>query len=150
MNSRSSQGSLRLSQALFNQLFAGLDAAMPATSAALLRMKRVFASLLFLVAIFSSHGCGRPPQVVDSEECFSAVEALWTAVTTKRIDLLEQSAIEIDRLHTDGQLSKEGHEALYEIIQSAQEGEWLPAAKSLKAFMLGQRKNAQLSRSDAA
>ncbi len=87
---------------------------------------------------------------IDNEECFSAVEALWTAVTTRRIDFLEQSATETDRLHTDGQLSKEGHEALYEIIQSAQKEEWVPAAKSLKAFMLGQRKNAQLSRSDAA
>ena len=145
MNFRTSQVAMHLSQTWIFKLFAGPDAAMPAITTALLRMKRVFASLLLLAAIFSSHGCGRPPQVVDNEECFSAVEALWTAVTTKRTDLLEQSATEIDRLHKDGQLSKEGHEALFEIIQSAQEGEWLPAAKSLKAFMLGQRKNSQLS-----
>ena len=112
-------------------------------------MRRVFALLLVLVAIFSSHGCSRPPQVVDNEECFSAVEALWTAVTTRRIDLLEQSATEIDRLHTDGQLSKKAHKALSEIIQSAQKEEWMPAATSLKAFMLGQRKNIQLPRRDA-
>lgn len=141
MNFRSSQGLMHLSQALFYQLYAGLGAGMSAMPTALLRMKRVFGSLLLLAAIFSSHGCGRPPQVVDNEECFSAVEALWTAVTTRRIDLLEQSATEIDRLHKDGQLSKEGHEALYEIIQSAQKEEWMPAATSLKAFMLGQRKN---------
>ena len=94
-----------------------------------------------LCAILSAQGCGRPPQVVDDEECFSAVEALWTAVTTKRKDLLEQTAADIDRLHTTEKLSKEGHEALQEIIQSARNEEWMPAAKTLKSFMLGQRKS---------
>lgn len=98
--------------------------------------------LLLLVAALTVQGCGRPPQVVDDEECFSAVEALWTAVTTKRKDLLEQTATDIDQLHASGKLSKEGHEALQEIIQSAREEEWMPAAKSLKVFMLGQRKSA--------
>lgn len=98
--------------------------------------------LLILIAILSAQGCGRPPQVVDDEECFSAVEALWTAVTTKRKDLLEQTATDLDQLHASGKLSKEGHEALQEIIQSARKEEWMPAAKSLKVFMLGQRKSA--------
>ena len=96
-----------------------------------------------LVALLFSYGCGRPPQVVHDEECFSAVEALWTAVTTKRTDLLEQSATELDRLHAAGKLSEEGHDALDEIIQSARDEEWMPAAKSLKVFMLGQRKTAK-------
>ena len=96
---------------------------------------------LFVALLFSC-GCGRPPQVVHDEECFSAVEALWTAVTTKRTDLLEQSATELDRLHSAGKLSEEGHDALDEIIQSARDEEWMPAAKSLKVFMLGQRKSA--------
>ena len=94
------------------------------------------------MALLSSYGCGRPPQVVDDEDCFSAVEALWTAVTSKRTDLLEQSATELDRLHSAGKLSEDGHEALDEIIQSARDEEWMPAAKSLRTFMLGQRKTA--------
>ena len=105
-----------------------------------LSQQRLRKALVLLVVLFSSHGCGRPPQVVDDEECFSAVEGLWTAVTTKRSDLLEQSATELDRLHTTGKLSEEGHDALDEIIQSARDEAWQPAAKSLKAFMLGQRK----------
>ena len=60
----------------------------------------------------------------------------------KRTDLLEQSATELDRLHSAGKLSEEGHDALDEIIQSARDEEWMPGAKSLKAFMLGQRKTA--------
>jgi hypothetical protein len=98
--------------------------------------------LLMLVVVLSAQGCGRPPQVVDDEECFSAVEALWTAVTTKRKDLLEQTATNLDQLHTTGKLSKEGHKTLQEIIQSARNEEWMPAAKTLKSFMLGQRKSA--------
>ena len=98
--------------------------------------------LLLLMGALMVQGCGGPPQVVDDEECFSAVEALWTAVTTKRKDLLEQTAADIDRLHTTEKLSKEGHEALQTIIQSARNEEWIPAARSLKSFMLGQRKSA--------
>ena len=105
-------------------------------------LKRLLKTLVLLVALLSIQGCGRPPQVVDDEECFSAVESLWTAVTTKRTDLLEQSATELDRLHSAGKLSEEGNDALNEIIQSARGEEWMPAAKSLKAFMLGQRKTA--------
>ena len=105
-------------------------------------LKRLLKTLILLAALLSSYGCGQPPQVVDDEDCFSAVEALWTAVTSKRTDLLEQSATELDRLHSAGKLSEEGHEALDEIIQSARDEEWMPAAESLKAFMLGQRKSA--------
>lgn len=97
--------------------------------------------LILIAACFCSHGCSSPPQVVNDEECFAAVEALWTAITTKRSDLLEQTADELHRLQLDGKLSEEGHEALNEIIQTARHQEWMPAAKSLKTFMLGQRKS---------
>ena len=94
-------------------------------------LERLLKTVVLLAALLSTHGCGRPPQVVDDEECFSAVESLWTAVTTKRTDLLEQSATELDRLHSAGKLSEEGHDALDAIIQSARDEEWLPDRKSV-------------------
>lgn len=96
---------------------------------------------LGLVAALWISGCGRPPQVVDNEQCFAAVEALWTAVTSKRTDLLEQTATEINRLHTSGTLSDAGHEELDRIVQMARKTEWRPAAEELNEFMLGQRKS---------
>ena len=104
------------------------------------RATRFLISILILVAILLIQGCGGPPQVVDDEECFSAVDALWTAVTSKRADLLEQSANELESLQSNGRLSTEGYDELLEIIDEARSEEWLNAAKSLKIFMQGQRK----------
>ncbi len=127
-------------QTFIDRLLPGVNAPKSERSVTPLCQKHLLKTLALLVVLISSQGCGRPPQVVDDEECFSAVEGLWTAVTTKRSDLLEQSATELDRLHTAGKLSEEGHHVLDEIIQSARDEAWQPAAQSLKAFMLGQRK----------
>lgn len=96
---------------------------------------------LGLCLALSISGCGRPPQVVDNEECFAAVEALWTAVTSKRTDLLERTATEINRLHKAGSLSDAGHTELDRIVEMARKTEWRPAAEELNEFMLGQRKS---------
>ncbi len=95
---------------------------------------------LLVVTLALCPGCGRPPQVVHDEECFQAVDALWTAVTSKRSDLVEQTATELDRLQSEGSLSEAGHESLQRIIEQARATEWQAAAEKLKAFMLGQRK----------
>lgn len=101
---------------------------------------RLSTALLLTALLLTGNGCGGPTQVVANEECFSAVDALWTAVTSKRSDLVEQTAKELNRLHTTGSLSDDGHEELTEIVQLARKKEWEPAAKTLKVFMLGQRK----------
>ncbi len=103
-------------------------------------LRRVTLFALMWAGLAIGSGCGRPPQVVDNEECFAAVDALWTAVTSKRGDLLERTATELDRLHRAGTLSDDGHEALAVIIQQGRVAEWQPAAEKLKKFMLGQRK----------
>ena len=79
--------------------------------------------------------------MVDNDECFHAVDALWTAVTSKRTDLLEQSATELDRLHTAGGLSEAGHRALTAIIRDARSKDWTKSATNLKHFMQGQRRS---------
>ena len=105
-------------------------------------VRRLLPVMTLIVTVMSSTGCGRPAQVVDHDECFQAVDALWTAVTSKRGDLLEQTADELDRLHTAGNLSKDGHRELIEIVKQARAAEWTTSAKKLKAFMLGQRRTA--------
>src|SRR4029079_7788701 len=87
-------------------------------------------------------GCS-PPQVLDDEECFSTVDALWTAVTARSPELLDQTAADLQHLRDDGRLSAEGHAALAKIIGQARAGEWEPAAKRLKTFIQGQRRKVE-------
>ena len=101
--------------------------------------------ILALGVAISIAGCSGPPQVVDDEECFSAVDALWTAVTSKRTDLLEQTATEFEKLQDAGRLSAAGLDALRTIIETARKEEWTKAAKSLKVFMQGQKKSSRAS-----
>ena len=103
-----------------------------------LRLTRTFLMAMIVTCI----GCGSPPQVVDNDECFQAVDALWTAVTSKRSDLLEQTVTELERLRSAGALSEDGHQALSKIVGKARAAEWPEAAKMLKVFMLGQMKTA--------
>jgi hypothetical protein len=93
-----------------------------------------------VVSLISIIGCGQPAQVVNDPECFQAVDALWTAVTSRRADLLEQTVAELDQLRANGKLSESGHRELFEIVKKARAGEWTISAKLLKSFMLGQRK----------
>lgn len=97
----------------------------------------IVCSLIVLIAI---SGCG-PTQVVEDEECLKAVDALWTAVTSKRSDLLNQTDRELGRLKQSGQLSTSGHAELREVIETADAGRWTDAAQQLKSFMLGQRRS---------
>ena len=101
---------------------------------------RLPTSLLLTALLLTGGGCGGPPKVVANEECFSAVDALWTAVTSKRSDLVEQTATELDRLYAQGSLSDKGHASLTEIVEAARAEKWTDAAGTLKVFMLGQRK----------
>ncbi len=103
-------------------------------------LPRILSALLLSTMLIAGVGCGGPPQVVHNEECFAAVDALWTAVTSKRGDLVEQTATELDRLQTAGSLSDAGHADLAEIVELARAEHWTAAAQTLKAFMLGQRK----------
>ena len=103
-------------------------------------LRRFWGAIGWLL-LLSLSGCGRPPQVIDNEECFGAVEALWTAVTSKRTDLLEQTATELERLRAAGSLSEAGHRALTAIIRDARSKEWTKSATNLKQFMQGQRRS---------
>ena len=83
-------------------------------------------------------GCSDTPQL-GSEECLGAADALWTAVTAKNLDLLEQSAAKIEKLHSSAELSDAAFEQLSGVIATARTGDWPGARGALKKFVQGQR-----------
>jgi hypothetical protein len=97
------------------------------------------AFVLFLSAL-SLGGCSRPPQIVDSEECLAATDALWTAVTSKRNELLVQADRQIQQLHQQATLGDQAFNELQSIVSQARAGQWDDAVKDLKWFIKGQRR----------
>src|SRR5262245_29093413 len=91
---------------------------------------------IFLLAV----GCGDPPQIGPDEEAFKAVDALYTAVTSRRPQLLDQCDRQLQDLQKQGKLPDPAHEALQKIIAKARNEEWEAAALALSKFMKGQRR----------
>jgi len=102
------------------------------------RFHRVRLAVLVVVCLSAAYGCGRTPQVGD-EECLKAADALWTAVTARRSDLLEASADRIGQLHDSARLPQDAFDRLSPVIETARAGRWAEARASLKAFIRGQR-----------
>ena len=94
---------------------------------------------LALLLLFAS-GCGKTPQFVADEECLSAVDALWTAVTAQQKPWLEDSVRELERLRDSGRLSSEAWTALEGPIAAARDGRWDPAARELYDLIKAQRR----------
>jgi hypothetical protein len=86
-------------------------------------------------------GCGGAPQFTADDECLTAVDALWTAVTAQQTPWLEQSAHELERLRDAGQLSSDAWEVLEALIAQARNGQWQPAAEGLYDLIKAQRKS---------
>jgi hypothetical protein len=95
--------------------------------------------VLMALAAATLCGCARTPQLNGDAESLGAADALWTAVTAKRTDLLEKSATRIDELHTAGKLPGDAFQSLQEVIEQARGGQWDDARRTLKAFVKGQR-----------
>lgn len=83
-------------------------------------------------------GCGTP-QVTSDEAVFNELDALYTAVTSKRNDLLTASRERLQKLHADGKLSDSGFAAIDKIAARAADGHWSEAAEKLYDFMRAQR-----------
>ena len=100
----------------------------------------ILCRIILLAAIFLPlAGCGQTPQLGGQRECLSAADALWTAVTAKRADLLDNSATEVERLHAAASLPDAAFDVLSGVIAKARAGEWTDARVTLKAFIRGQR-----------
>lgn len=85
-------------------------------------------------------GCGRPAQMGTSDEVMGAVDALYTAVASRRPELLEQSAAKIEALHTSGELADAPYRQIKTYIDEARAGKWESAIRQLHEFIRGQRR----------
>lgn len=109
------------------------------TGGASLRPQQIL-SLLMLVLI----GCGRPAQIGASEDVLAAVDALYTAVASKRIELLEKSALRIEELHKQGELPEPAYRQLKSFVEESRAGQWDGAVRKLHEFIRGQRRQGKL------
>jgi hypothetical protein len=106
-------------------------------------MNRDFPTILLFVATTALPllcGCGAPPQLGDSKEAFAAAEALWTAITAQRGDLVEASAGQLRQLTKAGKIPAEASAALDAIVEEARAERWDSAREDLKKFVKGQRR----------
>jgi hypothetical protein len=90
------------------------------------------------VVLFLCLGCSDTPQL-GSDACLGAADALWTSVTAKSAELLDQSASKIEKLHATAELSDAAFERLSVVIATARAGDWSGARLALKEFVRGQR-----------
>lgn len=90
-----------------------------------------FLPLSFLLVVT---GCSGPPEL-ESEEAFSTTDALYTAITSRRSDLLDESETRLRELKENGKISDEAIESLADIIKQARSGDWQDAAEELDGFI---------------
>lgn len=101
------------------------------------RRKRTAASLVLTACLLA--GCGRAPQL-GSETSHHVVDALWTAVTARRLDLVEKVAADLKSLEAAGELTPEAAAALAPVLADSRDKQWERAAKRLKKLIQAQRK----------
>jgi septal ring factor EnvC (AmiA/AmiB activator) len=86
-------------------------------------------------------GCGRPAQMGSSEEVLSAVDALYTAIASRRLELLDKSTARLEELHASKELPDAAYRQLKAYSNEAREGHWDPAIRKLHEFIRGQRRS---------
>jgi ammonia channel protein AmtB len=81
-----------------------------------------------------------PSQLGDNERAFSAVDALFTAVTARNEQLLADCEARLKALVNEGVLDDKNSEYLASVVAQAKTGQWQQAARRLYKFMQGQRR----------
>lgn len=87
-----------------------------------------------LIAMFVTSGCNRPAALHTSEG-HKAAGALYTAVTSKKVDLLDRCDERLKSLYSDEKLSDQAYQELNAISINARDGHWQPAAEKLDWFI---------------
>jgi len=96
-------------------------------------VRRVFACLTLVMAI----GCNSAPPL-GSEEVSSTADALYTAVTSRRLELVDAAEESLNKLHAEQQVSPAAMAVLQAIIDQARAGEWQAAAEELDQLIRNQ------------
>ena len=103
------------------------------------RLTSKFPVLLALLLVLSLAGCGSAPTMGKDPETLGAVDALFTALTSQRTELLDHCEADLRKLHAGGKLPDAAQEHLTGIIAEARSGQWRPAAEKLNRFIKAQR-----------
>lgn len=81
------------------------------------------------------------PQLDPSDEVYASVDALFTAVTARRAELVAQCETELASLHGEGKIPQPAWQRLSRAIALAKSDDWEPAAKDLYRFIEQQRRS---------
>jgi hypothetical protein len=104
------------------------------------RRSILIAGILGAVAVAGFQWSRRSPQIaLDDEQVVATVDALFTAISTRNTDRLEDCARRLKSYHERGQTSSSVDSFLDSILAQARNGHWDPAARSLYDFILHQR-----------
>lgn len=94
---------------------------------------RVLACLMMLTFM----GCSSAPPL-GSQEVSSTADALYTAVTSRRPELVDAVEESLNKLKSEQQISPAAMTALQAIIDQARAGEWQAAAEELDQLIRNQ------------
>jgi hypothetical protein len=92
-------------------------------------------AVVFLVQTFKA-----PPQIGTDEEVFATVDALFTALTSRDDNRLDDCEDRLLALREANQLPETAADHLDAVIEQARSGQWEPAAERLYDFMYRQRR----------
>jgi len=96
-------------------------------------LQTLSALLIFIAAV----GCNSA-QPLGSEEVSSTADALYTAVTSRRLELVDAVEQSLKRLQAEQQVSPAAMTALQAIVAQARAGEWQAAAEELDQLIRNQ------------
>jgi hypothetical protein len=105
--------------------------------------------LVSLTLVVLAAGCGKPAQIGPDPEAYKAVDALFTAVGSRRVDLLDQCDRNLQQLKEQGKVPAAAYRSLAAVIATARKERWQRAADDLRWFMRGQEAVPRRSRSTA-
>jgi predicted small lipoprotein YifL len=94
-------------------------------------------TLSALLILIAAAGCGSAPPL-GSEDASSAADALYTAVTSRRMELVDAVEEKLNKLHAEQQVSPAAMSALQAIIEQARAGQWQAAAEELDQLIRNQ------------
>lgn len=103
-------------------------------------MSRLLRGIGVLLLAAVAAGCGGTPQVLEDEAVFKELDALFTALNSKKVELVTECRSRLGTLHAEQRLSDAGFAAIERIAERGAGGEWQPAAEELYAFIRAQRK----------
>lgn len=90
--------------------------------------------MLLSLTLVALCGCGQT--VIESEDSRKAIDALYTAVTSRRTELVDACELRLKQLSAAGEIPPSTTKQLTEVIAKARQQQWQPAAESLNRLIL--------------